>query len=102
MIFYTNAPERYDYGFTIELDPDVGNFTMGMDQDKPVRKIDIRGSDFNIENQVNRNRSGLYPTITEKVMETWIKFEYFIPRAGWDEISEASPDADTPPPSEEG
>ena len=43
MIYYTNAPKDYDYGCTDELDPDVGRLTSGMDQDKPVRKIDIRG-----------------------------------------------------------
>ena len=101
MIFYTNAPERYDYGFTYEVDPDVGNFTSGMDKDKPVRKIDIVGSEFNIENQTNRNSSGLYPTIDQEKLDDWLTYKFFEAKGGGDENSESSPDADAPRPPEE-
>ena len=98
MIFYTNAPERYDYGFTYEVDPDVGNFTSGIGKDNPVRKIDIIDSGFNIENQTNRNSSGLYPTIDQEQMDDWLKYEYFIPKGGGDENSDAAESEATPSP----
>ena len=80
MIYYTNAPKDYDYGCTDELDPDVGRLTSGMDQDKPVRKIDIRGDDgWHAETQIMRNSSGLFPTLTEEQWAEWLKLDFATP-----------------------
>jgi hypothetical protein len=97
-IFYTNAPKDYDYGCTDELDPDVGRLTSGMDQDKPVRKIDIRGDGWHAETQIMRNSSGLYPTLTEEQFEEWVEAEFLILNPGGDENSDEAPAESTPSP----
>lgn len=100
MIFYTNAPKEYDYGCTDELDPDVGRLTSGMDQDKPVRKLDIRGDGWHAETQIMRNSSGLYPTLTEEQYEEWLEAGFLIPASPGSENSAPEESVLTPPPAD--
>lgn len=80
-IFYTNAIKDYDYHFVTELDPDIGRFTSGIDSDKPVRKIMMNGSDWQIQSQRDRYHSGLYPSLSEEELTEWTEYGWFIPRA---------------------
>lgn len=98
MIFYTNAPKDYDYGCTDELDPDVGRLTSGMDQEKPVRKIHIRGDGWHAETQIMRNSSGLYPTLTEEQFEEWVEAGFLILNPPGDENEDSDLPEPPPPP----
>ncbi len=97
-VFYTNALKDYDYHFVKELDPDVGRFTSGMDQEKPVRKVLMDGSEWQIDSQRMRYSSGLYPSLTEDELAVWEDHGWFIPNPPGDEKVEDDLPEPPPPP----
>jgi hypothetical protein len=97
-VFYTNALKDYDYHFVKELDPDVGRFTSGIDQEKPVRKVLMDGSEWQIDSQRMRYSSGLYPSLTEDELAVWEDNGWFIPNPSGGENSEDDLPEPPPPP----
>lgn len=99
-VFYTNAPKDYDYAYVTELDPDVGRFTSGMDQDKPVRKLDINGPDWRIRHQRDRYSSGLYPSLDLAQYEEWVEAGFLILNPPGEKNSGDESAATPPPPAD--
>lgn len=97
-VFYTNAPKDYDYHFVKELDADIGRFTSGIDQDKPVRKIMMTGDDWQTDSQRMRYGSGLFPSLTEDELAVWEDNGWFVPNPPGDENSEDDLPEPPPPP----
>jgi hypothetical protein len=59
---FTTAPKDYDFGSTTEISPNVGICMLGMDKDKPVRRIVVDGDTYDGRTQMQRYMSGLYFT----------------------------------------
>lgn len=71
-VFFTAAPECYDYGHTHERIADTGyRHVSGMDTDKPIRMIAI-DDDYHAQIQKDRNFSGLHPTLTSEEFTQWV------------------------------
>lgn len=72
MKIYTNAPNEYDYNYTLTLFDDIAKATTGLNQN-PYRVVDV--PDEFAHYQCERYSSGMYNAVTEEQFNELVKFQ---------------------------